>query len=81
MVADVTDPERFAEHVVALYRDRAPWAKVRAAGAERVRIECGRETFGAVVEGVLRVVAARPAPVRSLERMTINRKTLLIWGL
>ena len=53
LAADATDPELFAAHVVALYRDQALWAEIRAGAAERVRVECGRGAFGAVVEGVL----------------------------
>ena len=34
LAADATDPRLFAVHVVALYRDQALWAEVRA-GADR----------------------------------------------
>lgn len=53
LTASVSDPEQFAAHVVALYRDQALWNDIRAAAAEQVRIECGRGAFGRIVAAVL----------------------------
>jgi GT2 family glycosyltransferase len=51
--ADVTEPEEFAQHVVALYRSEEAWEGIRAAAAERVRQENDPVRYRAVVAEVL----------------------------
>ena len=51
--ADVTEPEVFARHIVALYRDEALWEAVRAAAAARVRAENDPEHYRTLVAEAL----------------------------
>jgi O-antigen biosynthesis protein len=53
LAADAADPAGFAEGVLALYRSEALWNHIRAGAVERVRAECGRETFERVVAEIL----------------------------
>ena len=51
--ADAVDPAAFAENVLALYRSEALWNDIRSGAAERIRTECGRETFERMVAEIL----------------------------
>ena len=45
LAADLADPAVFARQVLALYRSEELWNRVRAGAAERIWVECGRETY------------------------------------
>jgi len=45
LAAAPSDPEAFANHVIALYRSEALWSRVRAAAAGRIAADCGRDAY------------------------------------
>jgi glycosyltransferase involved in cell wall biosynthesis len=72
LTADATDPARFAERIVTLYRDEALWSRLRTHALARLEQENGWETYVASVRAVvgtgespLRQAAPRPSPVAS----------------
>ena len=74
LAAGVDDPERFAAHIVALYRDETLWQSVREGALRRLRQENGREDFARAVVSVLttatrrRPTKTRPVPkIRTFE--------------
>ena len=53
LAAEPTDPVAFARQVLALYRSETLWNHIRTGAAERIRSECGRETWERVVAEIL----------------------------
>lgn len=45
LAAAPSDPEAFANHIIALYRTEALWSRVRDAAAGRVGADCGRDAY------------------------------------
>ncbi len=43
--ADVSDPSRYARHIIELYRDAQLWQRLRANAADRLRAENTREQY------------------------------------
>ncbi len=54
LAADPADPAAFARQVLALYRSEELWNAIRTGAAERIRTECGRETYEQVLAEILR---------------------------
>ena len=53
LAADVTDPDAFARHVIQLYQSEALWTQIRAAAAERVRLENDPGRYRSLVGSIL----------------------------
>ena len=51
--ADITDPELFARHIVALYRDETLWQRLRDAALERLARENNEADYAAAIKAVL----------------------------
>lgn len=47
------DPAAFARQALALYRSEDLWNRIRTGAAERIRVECGRETYERVLAEIL----------------------------
>jgi GT2 family glycosyltransferase len=53
LAAPTSDPQLFAERIVALYSDRGRWQHIRAAALSRLAAENGRERYAEALRGVL----------------------------
>ena len=53
LAAAPSDPEAFANHIIALYRSEALWTSVRDAAAARIRTDCGRDAYERALAGSL----------------------------
>jgi GT2 family glycosyltransferase/glycosyltransferase involved in cell wall biosynthesis len=51
--APATEPERFAAHIVALYRDPALWQRLRDTALARVAADCSPQRAAAALRGVM----------------------------
>jgi GT2 family glycosyltransferase len=53
LVADAADAAGFARQVLALYGSEELWNRIRTGAAERVRVECNRETYDQALVEIL----------------------------
>jgi len=53
LCSGVSDPARFAAHIVKLYRDAELWQRIRANAAARIRAENGRDQYVRALQAVL----------------------------
>jgi glycosyltransferase involved in cell wall biosynthesis len=65
LAAGADDPERFAAHIVALYRDEALWQTIREGALRRLRQDNGREDFARAVAAVLTPLAPAELPIKT----------------
>ena len=53
LASDPSDPAAFARHVLALYRSEVVWTRMRTSASERIRVECGQETYARVILAIM----------------------------
>jgi len=53
LASDPSDPAAFARHVLALYRSEVVWTQMRMRASERIRVECGQETYARVIQAIM----------------------------
>jgi glycosyltransferase involved in cell wall biosynthesis len=53
MAAEASDPERFANSVVSLYRSEDLWISIRRSAAERIRESCGPDGYEQALSHIL----------------------------
>jgi len=53
LAADAADPSSFARQVLRIYQSEALWKQIRDGAAERIRADCGRESWERMVADIL----------------------------